>query len=74
VTANVTAAIQVKPGIGDVVWHLPFHSRHRSGLSAKTGDVLRATDERRKGFARRGTVRRGHGLFSACRIGIAAQH
>ena len=23
-TANVTAVIQVKPGIGDVVWHLPF--------------------------------------------------
>jgi len=24
VTANVTAVIQVKPGIGDVIWHLPF--------------------------------------------------
>ncbi|HEX8808606.1 MAG TPA: hypothetical protein VF760_06395, partial [Xanthobacteraceae bacterium] len=71
---NVTAraVIQVKPGIGDAIWHLPFI--RAIAATAPDGQVtFFAPDERGQGFARRGAECGLHGLFSACRIGVAAR-
>ena len=67
------AVIQVKPGIGDVIWHLPFI--RAIAATAPDGQVtFFAPDERGQGFARRGAECGLDGLFSACRIGVAARH
>src|SRR5580700_9349118 len=66
---NVTASavIQVKAGIGDVIWHLPFVR----GFARRLRDVPGATVERRARIARGRAERRRNALFPPFRLAAA---